>query len=352
MTRIHPRALSRGFVPGICLAALLALAAAPAAAADDEVRGWVLSLDLALTQAGGLDQEYALQTNIFASPIPGRRHLIDNDPSATFRIRGGYNFGLDLGGLQVSYWGFDNDDRRADLMSDDVYPTLFGYGYSYYGSPAYLSSPYGVRTLAKSSVQASSLDVDYSRALDVGGNFTFRWLAGLRTVTFEEEVTFRGTVPDYYGYDYSISQKRHIDSTAFGVKVGGTGSFGFTKRFSLEGGAALSLLQARIKGDSRQTIASSDPYDPFSVSWRNYGKEDSGHGRILDLDLRGVWTEGPLSVFLGYSASSWEGLVRDSNPPRSPFYPLVAGRSRDSVSFSGFNVGVIYRFGARRLAAP
>jgi len=44
--------------------------------------------------------------------------------------------------------------------------------------------------------------------------------------------------------------------------------------------------------------------------------------------------------------------VRDPNPPRSTVYPTVAGRSRDTVQFTSFDVGLIYRFGARRLAAP
>lgn len=355
MMKNHPCPFRRALGTGICVAALLALAAAPAAAAAEEVNGWILGLELALTQPGGLDQEYAFEGDILTTPIQGRRHLLDNDPKATTRISAGYNFGLDLGSLEVSYWGFDNDDSRSEAMSGYVYPTLFGYGYSpsEYGfiSP-FLSSPYGVRTLAESQVQATSLDVDYSRALDVGSNFTFRWLAGLRSVTFEEEVTFEGSASDYYGYGYSITQKRHMDSSAFGVKVGGRGTFGFTKRFSLEGGLAVSLLRADIKGDSRQTITSTDPYDPFTTSWRNEADGDSGRGQILDLDLRGTWTEGPLSIYLGYTASSWEGLVRDPNPPRSTFYPLIAGRSRDSVSFDGFNVGIIYRFGARRLAAP
>jgi len=347
--------LGTRFGTGACVLVLLILTAAtPAAAASsDEVKGWIVGLDLALTQPGGFDQEFAFQTDLAASPVQGRRHILDNDAKATTRLSAGYNFGLGLGSLEVSYWGFDNDDSRSDLMSGEVFPTVFGYGYYNFTTP-YLSSPYGVRTQAKSHVQATSLDVDYSRALDVGDNFTFRWLAGLRSVSFEEEVQFDGSATDSYGYGYSITQKRHMDSDAFGVKVGGRGAFGFTKRFTLEGGLALSLLQADAKGDSSQTIDFSNP-DPdlsFAVSERNRAEGESGRGQILDLDLRGTWTEGPLSVYLGYSASSWEGLVRDPNPPRSTVYPTVAGRSRDSVSFNNWNVGIIYRFGARRLAAP
>ena len=345
----HPMRSVTG--PVLCMLSLLFLAAGPAAAGDD-VKGWMVALDLALTQPGGLDQEYALQSDTSTTPVQGTRHLLDIDADSTFRITGGYNFGLDLGSLEVSYWSFDSDDARSETMGGVVYPTVFGYGYfsnySLYSSS--LTSSYGVRTRAESSLKASSLDVDYSRAIDAGENFTLRWLAGLRTVTFEEEVKFDGSDTDYYGYGTSIQQRRHVDSDAFGVKVGGRGTFGFTKRFSMEGGASISLLRADVKGDSEQTII--DSITPFTGSERNRGEDSSGRGQILDLEIRGIWTEGPLSIYLGYSASSWEGLVRDPNPPRTSFFPLAAGRSRDTVSFDSFNVGAIYRFGGRRLAAP
>jgi len=359
----HSHSWRGAFLPAIGVLAMLVLApATPASAADEEMKGWILGLDLALTQPGGFDQEYAIERDPLATPVHGRRHLLDNDAKATTRIMAGYNFGLGLGSLEVSYWGFDNDDSRSDVVSGYVYPTVFGYGY-YSSSSPYLASPYGVRTRAKSSIKATSLEVDYSRALDVGDNFTFRWLAGLRSVTFEEEVQFDGSTSvyiygGYYGAYYAtseISQKRHMDSDAFGIKVGGRGTFGFTRRFSLEGGAALSLLTADIKGNSSQAVSYVDPLSPaasFSFTESNRAEGESGRGQILDLDLRGIWTEGPLSIYLGYSASSWEGLVRDPNPPRSHYFPFAAGRARDSVSFTSFDVGIIYRFGARRLAAP
>jgi hypothetical protein len=31
---------------------------------------------------------------------------------------------------------------------------------------------------------------------------------------------------------------------------------------------------------------------------------------------------------------------------------MIAGRSRDSVSFNSLNAGIIFRFGSQRLAAP
>ena len=138
MMKNHPHSFRPVFAPAIGLLALLILATAtPAAAASsDEVKGWILGLDLALTQPGGLDQEYAFQTDFAATPIPGRRHLLDNDAQATTRITAGYNFGLGLGTLEVSYWGFDSDDSRSDFMTGEVFPTVFGYGYySFYATP-------------------------------------------------------------------------------------------------------------------------------------------------------------------------------------------------------------------------
>lgn len=336
----------RRVATGWALAVLLALAApaTASAAANDEMKGWMLALEVALTQPSGLDQEYAF----LGAPPPavvGSRLVLDNDTDLTYRITGGYNFGLDMGSLEVSYWTFDNDDQESKTPSADVFPTLFGYGFYSTGTP-YLS---GATTRATSSVKASTLDVDYSRALDVGEKFTFRWLAGLRTASFEEE---RSLDVDgaYGGYSYSIRQTRHVDSDAFGVKVGGRGTFGFTEHFGMEGGLAVSLLQADSKGDSFQSVT--DLSGPTTSSERNRGEDDSGTGKIIDLDLRGTWTSGALTVYIGYSASSWEGFVEDPNPPRTSFFPIASARSRDSVSFDSLNAGIIFRFGSQHLAAP
>jgi major outer membrane protein len=330
---------------GLSLAALLALAAATPAVAgsDEDVKGWIAAVDLALTRPAGLDEEYAFQSNISATPVQGTRLLLDPGSDSTFRLTGGYDFGLGLGKLEVSYWGFDGSQSTSDTLSGYVFPAVFGYGF--YSSVA--PSLTDARVEARSSVQASSIDVDYSRPVDAGENFTFRWLAGLRSVTFEEEVKFSGA-GSYGGFDYNIQQKRHMNSDARGLKVGGRGVFRFTERFSMEGGVAVSLLRSDVKGDSSQSIAGTST----TVSERNRAEDNSGRGQILDLDLRGVWTEGPLSIYLGFSSSSWNGLVQDPNPPRSPSFPMTSGGGRDSVSFDSFDVGVIYRFGARRLAAP
>jgi hypothetical protein len=336
----------RRVATGWAFAALLALAAptGASAAANDELKGWMLALEVALTQPTGLDQEYAF-LSATSPAVEGSRLILDNDTDLTYRISGGYNFGLDMGSLEVSYWTFDNDDKESKSPSAAVYPTLFGYGF--YGLPTHLS---GATTRAGSNLKASTLDVDYSRALDVGEKFTFRWLAGLRTASFEEDRSLDLDGVDTYGYYYSVRQTRHLDSDAFGVKVGGRGTFGFTEHFGMEGGLAVSLLQADSKGNSFQGIT--ELSGPTTSSERNRGEDDSALGKIIDLDLRGTWTSGMLTVYIGYSASSWEGFVRDPNPPRTSFFPLASGRSRDSVSFNSLNAGVIFRFGSQRLAAP
>ncbi len=356
--RIHKYPSGRMPGPGACVLALLILAAAsPAAAASDEdVKGWVVAVDLALTQPSGLDQEYAFQFDTTSVPQTGIRHIMKNDADATFRFTAGYNFGLAMGGLQVSFWSFDHDDKQSDSLSGQVFPSIFGYGLytqSYPFVEAY-NAP-GVGTFATSSVKASTVDLEYTRALDVGENFTFRWLAGLRTADFEEgrTVELQGA---YAGKPMTIQQNGHMDSKARGIKVGGRGIYGFTKHQSLEGGLAFSLLQGDSKGDSSQTFRVFDAADltapPTVYSEAQRAEDKSGQGQILDLDLKYVWTADALSVYLGYSYSAWEGLVRDPNLPRTTYFSVTGAGGRDTVIFSGFDVGIIYRFGARRLAAP
>src|SRR5205809_596971 len=110
------------------LAALVMLASASQArAADEDVKGWFVALDFAMTQPNSLDQHFA---NQITSATDFNRLVIDNDADFTWRASAGYGFGKGMGSLQVSYWTFDNEDRQQGTSSGTLYPTIFGYGYA------------------------------------------------------------------------------------------------------------------------------------------------------------------------------------------------------------------------------
>ncbi len=189
----------------------------------------------------------------------------------------------------------------------------------------------GVR--AKSKAQASTIDIDYFRPVKAGEKMTIMWIAGLRSATFEEDRTFDGA--DTYGTTYI--QAKHIESEAFGVKLGAKAIFGFTDHFSLQGGMAFSFLQADV--DAEATQDASGTLDSFTSS------DDHVRGEIRDYDLRAVWSWKAFDVWVGYGGQTWDGLVTD------PLNGSCCGASggdtsqRDSIAFNQAHVGMAYRFG-------
>jgi len=325
---------TRAVLMAVSLAAVLISAAgAPATAAPEDYKGWFLALDLANTQPNGLDQQYA--TYVDAVTGFGTRQVIENDADLTYAAKIGYSWGA-LGGLAVSYWSFDNEDEvQASVTGSYVYPTVFGsyafnygnsYGLGYYGY-------FPVNLTASSKVQASTIDIDYFRPMQAGEKLTIKWIAGLRSATFEEDRTFDGS--DSYGTYYR--EAKHIESDAFGVKLGATAIFGFTDHFSLQGGLAFSLLQANI--DANATRNANGTLDDVTSS------DDNSRGEIRDYDLRAVWTWDHFDFWVGYGGQTWDGLVSDPLNGSQCCLAVSDESQRDSVAFNKAHVGVAFRFG-------
>ncbi len=325
---------------GLVLAGATALAAlalaAPAAAADIDYRGWFAALDLALTQPNSLDQHFANNFDQSTGTPVFRRLGIDNDSTQTSRVTVGFSFGEDLGSLQVSYWSFDNDDTLTDNVAGYVLPTIFGYGY---GGMTLYNYAYGVDFKATSSTKATALDVDYTRPIAAGDKFAVRWLAGLRVATYEEDQGFLGT-----DGAATYAQDKHIESDAIGFRFGATAVFGFTDHFSLESGAVWSFLQADTEGRATQSFFGAPPPDEIREA-----SDDNIRAEIRDFDIRAVWSYGRLDYFLGYSMSSWDGLVTDPLPASETGFigqDSTAPRGRDSISFNSVHAGIVFRFGS------
>jgi hypothetical protein len=317
----------------VALATLVMVAAAaPArAAGDEDFKGWFLTLDAALTQPTGLEQQYAYKIDPTVTGVALDRLVMDNDADFTGMIKFGYGFGNGLGRLQVSFWGFDNEDQMSSTETGGVVPTVFGYGYS--GMYLY-DYGYDIDVQAKSKVQAATFDIDYLRSYAVGKKTTVTWLAGLRSAAYEETVDFVGTEL-YYGDVYQ--QHKHFDADALGLKLGAAVKFGFTDHFALDGSTTFSFLQGSSEGDS---------YQVFPNGWTETlkGKDDNVRGEMREFDLKANWSYGMMDYFVGYRMETWDGLVID---------PVIATgfssstQGRDNVSFNSLHAGVTFKFGGK-----
>ncbi len=323
-------------------AAVLLAAPSPAAAADDDFKGWFAGLDFALTQPNGLDQIVGDFTGVQGSGLRQETLRFDNDSDSTFAIDVGYSWGK-IGALKVSWWEFDNDDRfsfAADtygFLNATVAPVFYSeyYGYGFYNT-VYASNYYDIAADATSNVQATTIDVDYVRSIPVGDVFTLKWLAGLRLAEYEETQTLVASGDEYFYADYLVylDQTSKIETDAFGVRIGVTGVMEVTDHFALEGGIAVSFMQA--DNDATATAIDSD----FGIPTLTRENVDSTRGEIRDFHLRAVWTYARADYYIGYTSSVWSDLVND------PVGRTAFGRDeRDDISFDSLNAGIRFRFG-------
>jgi len=340
----HSR-IFRVLLPGACFI-VLALASTATPASAEDFKGWLLALDLALTQPEGLDSHIATISNGTSLPPSTERIVMDNDADVTWGASIGYSFGLDRGQVRVSYWSFDNDDTENFSKPGFIAPALFGYGY--YGYMLICNTSGGgcdpslpVSFTGGSGVKATTWDLDYSRTMEIASKFSFEWLGGLRTASFEEQQSFSG----FDGY-YTYQQARSWSADAIGVRVGAAGIFQFSEHFGMRAGASFSQLMADTEGKSSQTFVDggftcgAPPCTEIET-----GEDNNMHGSIVDLELKGVWSAGPVDISLGFTSSSWNGFVKNPVPANGFLFTSESGTD-DSVGFSSFEVGLIWRIGA------
>ena len=328
----------------IAVFAMLAFAT-PASAADQDYKGWFVALDLATTQPNSLDQHFANHIDSTQAPSPVERLVIDNSTDFTYRASVGYSWGGSLGSLKVSYWSFDNEDKMTDTLAGYVNPTIFGYGYN--GGAMYVYDAAGVNFTATSKVKASTTDLDYIRPIATSEKTTLSWLAGLRVASYQEDQGFVGV--DQYAVSYY--QDKHFESNGVGLRVGAAAEFGFTPHFGLVSSAVFSFLQADLEGHSSQQFGAAGTPETM------HAKDNNIRGEMRDFDVKAVWSYGSLDYWLGFSTSSWDGMVADPVPglagaPFSFGIGPTESRSRDNVSFNSLHAGVKWRFGKKSGLPP
>jgi hypothetical protein len=315
---------------GFLLVAITCLAT-PATASDPDYKGWFTALDLAGTRPADLDQHFANRITGTTPATTVERLVIDNSTPVTWRADFGYGFGKGLGNLLVSYWSFDEDDsQREDPGTGYLYPTVFGSAAQ--GNIGALNVPLD----ASARVKARTYDLDYVRPMLYGDKLTLRWLAGLRYATYEEnrDVEAIGSTVTYF-------QSKHIESHGTGIRFGLTAHFIFSGHFALDGGMTFSSLRSSAEAEALQIR------DTFLDTLET--RDDSVKGQMLDVGLRVVWSYAKLDYYVGYSSSTWDGLVADplagANGASSGPASTPADRTRDSISFDSVHAGIVWRFG-------
>ena len=206
------------------------------------------------------------------------------------------------------------------------------------GSPGYFS--------LMTETDAATADVAFGRSHELGDDFRMEWSTGLRYARFEE--TTAGFYDDSLFAASTFGDNRYtvaktIEGEMIGARVAARGSYFFTTSFSVSAGIGFAFLDGEITATSGLTPSGllNAATQPSSVAAIN---DDGRSGSSTDFDTRVTWhsSDDRLRVWLGWEQQEWSGIAEDGlrNFPGTAT-PLNA---RDSIVFSGYRVGVSYRF--------
>jgi len=350
-------------VVGLCLAA-----SGTAHAQFSEEEGFFLFLDTIFTTPQNTDQVIAVNVNTSAgagevqSQEPVRTEW-SSDPAG--KLEFGYRWASG-GMVSLTYWGYEADQRtRGDgppgnTMYFGIGPTIYydGTNYGVYGY-------YGHHDIV-AKLEAQSVEIEAGHQHGLTEKFDLEWSVGVRWVDFSEDLSgfydFSESTYEYsFGY-YRYAANKSNESSMAGFEAGVKGSYSFNKHVSINSSLGFAFLEGEIKSASSLVpsgIANGGGVLPSS----SFYTEDSGRsGTIVDFDLNVVWhlVDDRYRVWLGYEHSRWDGVPADlarqqtgglvAVPPDVNDPILIApGRqaafaTRDSITFSGFKIGVGFLF--------
>lgn len=331
----------RSRLPTVALCAFAATASMPPAQAQYDYRGgsrggglgeggFFLELEAAATNPRNAD-------NVVATDI-GSSAIVPVIPSwdADFSGRIGLGWGWDSGRkVMASYEQFqtETDSAGSGSFALAIGPPLSD-GADFFGDIGGFFS-------ATTEIEATTADVAFGVEHEMAEHFEFLWTLGLRYALFEEtQRAVYDEAPAPIGLD-SFSARKSNEGEMVGGRVGLRGRYRFGS-LSVGGGLALAFLDGELTGQSRlaATGSANSGLSPNAAAVVDDGRS----GRITDLDLRLTWhhSSEAVQVWAGWEESVWEEIAADlvRNFPGT-VAPL---RARDSVTFSGYKLGVQVRF--------
>jgi len=338
-------------------ATILAASAGVASAQYYEEEGFFLFLDAAFTTPRNTDEVVAV-TQSGVSPVTDQRIeriQIGWGSEESGKIGFGYVW---PGGNKVtaSYWQFDNDSRvvgdgpQDGFMNFAIGPGIY-YNSSYYGSYGYPGHFDFV-----SDIEAESIEASFGRSQEMGLDFSLEWSLGLRYARFEENLSgfydFLDAGSGYLGY-YTYAATMTNEGEMTGFKAAARATYHFSDIFSVNGGFALSFMDGDVTSGSSLVpvgACNTGPVPPcpgvgLDLPSASILLEDGDRsGTISDFDINAVWhlADDRYRISVGYEHSKWDGMPADLT--RSTVGNFVPLRARDNVVFSGFKIGVVFRF--------
>jgi hypothetical protein len=259
------------------------------------------------------------------------------------RFGGGYGWG-EGHSVVASFWGFQTDQTSSGSGPSG------GFTHFAIGPPIRRTSGDYVGDQGspgswdmKTEIEAATADVAYVHTQAVAETFTLAWSGGLRYATYEERTNGsydEASIP--LGVSSFLASKSN-EGEMIGVRGALRGRWRFAKSFAIDAALGLAFLDGELRGRSSLTPSGSGNSATTPASLAEI-TDDSRSGTQRDMELTASWfvVGEAVRIWAGWEQQVWEGIVTDQvrNFPGTSA-PL---RNRDSVTLSGYKLGVFVRF--------
>ena len=301
----------------------LVLAAFPVEAADDD-RGWFLGVEATYLRPSGGPANYAiLDPDDSNFDVEGTIESIEIDEEIGQRVFLGYGSGN--GNMwSLTWWGYDENALESVTAASpqELWNTVF--------DPGFLIFPFYGSADATLAVDATTIDLTYSRPLTNGDKFSTRWNVGLRSAEVEHMF---GVIYDDLTDIYQVALAS--EGEGYGFTGGLTGTLMLNDRWMLHGGSSYSVLM----GD----------FDTMIVSTFNGGIDHNvtgeREGGFSMLEARCMIVMHPIDwlyLWLGYEYQQWNNVLETSNFRDDLGFVLQTDIS--DLTFDGYTFGAGFKF--------
>jgi hypothetical protein len=306
-------------------------------------QGWFVFAEFAMANPRNADAVVATFEQVDA--VGGQNLTYPILPSWGDDAAGRFGIGYSMASgskFVATFWSFSTDQYSAGdgpaggRMNFAIGPPIAtdvpGVYEGAYGAPGYFA--------VTTEITARTADLAWVKELEIGESVDFEWSVGLRYAKFEE--TMEGsynTGLSMGSVDYSAAKSN--EGEMIGFRTGLRGSVFITSRISVGGSLAFSMLDGEVKGTSQ--LAEGDSIGGLPTNFAGI-TDDGRSGMIYDADVDVTWhsSSDRLRVSLGWEQSIWNDITTDlvRNFPGTTA-PLA---ERDSVTFSGYKLGLFFRF--------
>lgn len=304
----------------------------PAFAGDEEDGKFFVTIEGALTAASGPGGLYTMYGSDESQPM-GSFRSVDMDEAFAPRIAFGWKMGDGWWSIGWSQWDDDSTVTSAATDPNWLWDTLYhsDEAWDYYEGTAE----------ALRGVDATTIDLAYSRKIFGNDKFSGNWTFGLRQASLDHMMDVLYTEPGELEEDTETNEVvLTSEASGFGLFGGVNGSVNLSEKWFMTGGFQYAFLSGDVKAS---TLMINEYFEGSDID----ADVDSSEDRVfsmLGVSTSLVWhPSSSMYYWIGYELTQWNDVVDTMLFPDDVSEGYVQ-TDTTSISFDGFTIGAGFVF--------